>query len=541
MSRHLRADHGFRDRGILEGTAIWLRSDRAGRIDTRRRALRTWSTTPFDRRFTDARIAAPQEASGAGRPNAGVGRFLFELAAVTGLGARRLCAAALFAIVAGCGVEPPHNVVLISIDSLRADHVHSCGYPRQTSPSIDRLAAEGILFTTVVAPSSWTLPSHATLLTGLPPVAHGVVRVENSLGPGVLTLAEVFLQSGYETAGFVSGPFMSQVFGLHQGFETYDERLALVEREESHRIVTSPQLFESVTGWLRAWSEGSGGRPFFLFVHAWDVHYDYNPPAPYDDHFGPEYTRDFDFSDLEHNPAIHPGMAREDLDRLIALYDGEIRFTDRYIGELMATIDDLGLADSTVVAVTADHGEEFFEHGRKGHRKNLFDEVLLVPLVLRGPGVSPPGTRIETQARLMDVPSTLLSLAGVRIPDGFAAQDHAGTLLTVDLSRLFSNRSRGWDPPPAYADLHGGLGAVRHDGFKYIGTIDGTSEEHLYELESDPGERTNLVGDRIGRAAELRQALFQWRGRVTAVRHIPKDADLSPEMIEHLRALGYVD
>ena len=219
------------------------------------------------------------------------------------------------------------NVLLVSIDSLRADHLGSYGYERDTSPAIDALAREGVLFAQAIAPAPWTVPSHMTLLTGLPPEVHDVVSVRQKLSPDAVTLAEVLQGAGYDTAAFVSGPTVMAHFGFDHGFALYDESMVERRAKRAGSAVSSPGLVDLVSGWLGRWSDAGRRAPFFVFLHMWDVHYDYVPPPEYVERFDPGYAGDVDTRNFETSERLRRDMDPRDLQHVIALYDGEIRFT----------------------------------------------------------------------------------------------------------------------------------------------------------------------------------------------------------------------
>ncbi len=467
-----------------------------------------------------------------------------------------LLAAALSAGLAFVGspqdrpIRPPAapespNILLVSIDSLRSDHLHCYGYPRQTSPTIDRLAAQGAIFTTVVAPTSWTLPSHLTMLTSLPPLRHGVVNDGLRLDEDALTLAEVLWRAGYSTAGFVSGPYLDASYGFSQGFDTYDDySVAKPSDRLSHRGVTSPKLVDVVTKWLVGWSSAGRKRPFFLFAHMWDVHYDYTPPPPYDTMFDPEYTGTVTGENVESDSRIRKGMAPRDLEHLIALYDGEIRYTDEYLSRILDVLISLEVFDDTIVVLTADHGEEFFEHGRKTHRQALYDESVLVPLIIRFPPRVSAGLVVPQQVRLMDIPPTILSLAGINRPAEFGIAAEAATYAERDLSPLMTDdRSGSLVSPPAFLDLHPGsqegLYAIRTDRYKLLQL----SPEGLYELFdliADPGEHVNLLEHESDRVKALSLTLAMWKEHWRQRAHLAQQIRLTRDQEEKLRSLGYI-
>ncbi len=270
------------------------------------------------------------------------------------------------------------------------------------------------------------------MLTGLPSLVHQVVYDGRRLAEGNTTAAEVLKGAGYRTHAFVSAPYLHPIFGFDQGFEEYEvfgdtiydqpgfsfERLAtdpglqmeFDQREiESHRTRTSRAIANAVIRNL----DDVGDAPFFFFVHFFDVHFDYIPPDPYWKKFYPDYAGDLDAGDYATNPEINAEMDPDDLKYIEALYDGEILWTDEHLGAIIDALANTGLQDNTLVVITSDHGEEFFEHGRKGHRYTLFDEQLLVPLVLRLPGVLPPGLRVPGQVRTIDIMPTILDIVGI--------------------------------------------------------------------------------------------------------------------------------
>lgn len=446
------------------------------------------------------------------------------------------------------------NVLLVSIDTLRADHVHAYGYARETTPAIDRLAAEGVRFDLALAPAPWTLPSHVSLLTGLPPLRHGVLDDGRRLAAEAVTLAEALRDAGYTTAGFVSAPYLEADYGFAQGFDRYDDYTVSPASEHfSHRAVTSPRLLDAVTRWLDERESRRDDRPFFLFVHMWDPHYDFVPPPPFDRHFDPDYAGPVTGDDFERGGAVHAGMDPRDLAHVVALYDGEIAFTDLHLGRILDRLRASGALDRTLVVVTGDHGEEFFEHGTKGHRQNLYDTVLRVPFVMRLPGAIPGGVVVERQVRLLDVAPTILGVVGLDAPAGFAAGPGAagaaggGEPPARDLRPLFDpalDPTGGGAAPglPAAGDLHGELGSLRTERAKLVfGSYKGRPVAELYDLAVDPGEQRNLVGMAPALEAPLRDALARTRQGIADEPALSRDIQLDEDHRRRLRALGYVE
>lgn len=441
------------------------------------------------------------------------------------------------------------NVLLVSIDSLRADHVGAYGHAKDTTPTIDALAHDGTLFEWAITSAPWTIPAHATLLTGLPPEVHRVTSYTRRLAPEAVTLAEVLRDSGWDTAAFVSGPTVSARYGFDQGFASFDESVAEQDQIKARQGATSPGVVALVDAFLSRWSDDARQRPFFVFLHLWDVHYDYVPPPPYDRMFDPGYEGDLTTEDYPNNPRIWRGMDARELDHVRALYDGEIRFTDHHLGRLVARLRELGVLDDTIVVVTSDHGDEFFEHGLKGHALSVFDEVLHVPLVIRYPRRVAAGRRIVEQVRLMDVPATILGLADVPAPQGFGAPGLAERHRATDLSSWLGRGARTAMPTlPAFSQ---NLVGVRHESLRTptakLITVttprDGKKRTLLFDLAADPGERTNLARAETAPpfGPLLQTTLEAWQAETARQTGLSTRSVPQPAQEERLRALGYVE
>jgi arylsulfatase A-like enzyme len=385
-------------------------------------------------------------------------------------GGRLLVTGALLAVLCACGESrvPRVNLLLISLDSVRADFVGAYGAElphapdgSSPTPTLDRLAREGVLYENARSTTSWTLPAHASLFTGVPELVHGVEQDGQRLPERLSTLAETLRAKGWSTAGVYSGPYLDPRYGFGRGFERYaaaygpelaraaDEvevatrLLAAAEADRdaervrvatgrlqaaegaletaSHRDVSSEQVTERVLAELaRARADE---RPFFVFAHYFDPHYDYAPPEPFARAFDPAYDGALDARGFIVNGAIaafdsgSPSgrrrvVSERDLEHLEALYAGEVAWTDAQIGRVLAELERAGLADETLVVVVADHGDEFFEHGGIGHRRTLHEEVVRVPLILRLPGALVAGERRPEPIALADVPAHLAELLG---------------------------------------------------------------------------------------------------------------------------------
>jgi len=347
------------------------------------------------------------------------------------------------------------NVVLISIDSLRRDFLGVYGRQAtftqelELSPHLDALAAESTVFDDAFTTTSWTLPSHISLMTGLSDRHHGVEIDDYRRDPLHETLAEAFQQAGYQTGGFFSGPYLDPKYGFGDGFDQYASAMMTPEdlarhiqswmsrsqqkgdppppasfakdmRDRlSHVDITSPRINELASRFL---SEASD-KPFFLFLHYFDAHYDHIPDAAepgLGTKFDPGYKGQMGGENWYFNPAVRdlkPPFSRRisdrDLDHVKALYEAEIHWVDRHIGMIRAQLKEQGLADNTIIAVVGDHGDEFFEHGAIGHRSTLYCELMRIPMIIHIPDVADSGARVASVSRIYDIAPTLLDYAGV--------------------------------------------------------------------------------------------------------------------------------
>jgi len=418
------------------------------------------------------------------------------------------------------------NILLYVVDTLRADHLGCYGYRRPTSPEIDAFATEGMVFTDAVAQAPWTKPASASIHTGRYPSRHGAVTLMQRIRSDVPTLAEELRAAGYRTAGFVTNANVSGEFGFNRGFERYD----YLPEEPTRAGVHVPA--DAVTTAATSWLASGDDRPFFLYLHVTDPHAPYAPPPTFAERFR-DPSLHASLPDVP-NPVqviekVRALATEENVAALAALYDGEIAFTDASFGALMAALRARGLAEKTIVVVTADHGEEFTDHGGFEHGYTLYRELVHVPLVMHVPGVG--RTQIPSLVRQIDVMPTLLGYAGVPAANGLDGRD---------LRPLIA----GAAAPPAEAFTHTRLGTadaaaiVTHDWKVIVYGDPRPTDVEAYDRERDPEERTN-VADRwpilVGWA---RQRLVQWSAGATPS---APDAVLPPELEERLRALGYVN
>ncbi|MFH1998564.1 MAG: sulfatase [Planctomycetota bacterium] len=452
----------------------------------------------------------------------------------------------LWAASFGCSqqAEPRlPNIILLSIDTLRADHLSCYGADQATSPWIDRLAAKGARFVDVISHSPSTAPSHMSIFTSTYPGVHGVHIRDEGLRFGRLpeklqSLPEVLQAQGYRTAAFTGGAQVTAGFGFERGFEVYKEDMFRLEDQD----------FDPVLDWL---AKVGPDEPFFLFLHTYEVHAPYQPPAPYDTLFDPDYTGRIS-GEWNEKEWFDKLMALRPLDdrevrHLKALYDGEILYTDQAFSRFFKTLAEKGLFgnEKTLLILTSDHGEEFMEHGRLAHMQ-LYQEIMKVPLIFYWPGVIPEGVVVPGQVRLIDLVPTLFDCVGM--PAWPQAQG-------VSLKTWIQAGSR--ETLPAFSENHHQKDerTLRIDDFTYYAR--GKKGAELYARDMDSGERKNLLGpgqdrgqyksitDTLGKAVDaFLMENEKHRNRLgildaaegTDDIHSDKDKDLE----ERLRTLGYI-
>ncbi len=421
------------------------------------------------------------------------------------------------------------NIVLISLDTVRADHLSTYGYPRPTTPHIDRLAGQGVLFENAFSPASWTLPSHAAMFTELLPHQHGADWFR-PLDAGPSTLAEVLRSLGYETAGFNSNLYYGQKgWGLAQGFEIYEDNgsslrhnLAathmarvlfqpLYERFDTYDALPRRNAGEVNRGVLR-WFRQRSTRPFFLFINYFDAHEPYFAPPPYDRRFGqvPDAVQRKVRPMIDDEERFPWPLTEEEKSSLIAGYDNCLAYLDSEVGQLLRFLADSPGWSHTVVIITSDHGESFGEHGRYSHGRDLYRETLQVPLIILGPGI-PAGLRIPHIARIREIFPTIL---------GFAL-DHDSSFARYSLCRYWTP---GFRPEPFDEMVVSELNPFFHETGRPLAISLMTAEWHylhhssgrreLYRWPTDPEESLNLseLPEYEGTLQALHQQLYEYVG-----------------------------
>ena len=436
------------------------------------------------------------------------------------------------------------NLILISIDCLRADHVGAYGYRRSTTPSIDELAKEAVVFENAWSSSSWTIPSHMSMLTGLPPSIHGLAGSPESFWAGrskglarsVPYLPELLARAGYETDGLVSSAPLSPAYGFERGFNLYRQHGARASDVVDSALALSRQ---------------SKGRRQFLFVHLIDPHWPYQPAIEFRqyaenfiDRFGP---RPQEISELltkvrDRRPPENP----DEITQAVHLYDAAIAYTDQELGRLFDGLEEMGLYEQSLILMTADHGEAFFEHDNWMHDGTLYEEEIRVPLIVKWPGRVEPRT-VKTPVSHEDIFTTLLEAAGLSAPSSQGVNLRDLTRgAKPDNRHVVSEVSR--ESPRGTMRLI----ALRDGNLKYIATLLGSPdgeisldevvEEELYDLAQDPAEKRNLLTESSREATRFRRLLRTYVERVGRTKADEGELLLrDEEMDSRLRALGYVN
>jgi arylsulfatase A-like enzyme/Tfp pilus assembly protein PilF len=392
--------------------------------------------------------------------------------------------------------------MLITLDTTRWDRIGAYGDGAASTPNLDRLAGEGVLFEQAIAPAPLTLPAHSTLFTGLLPPRHGV-RDNGGyvLDPKHKTLASTMKELGRQTGGFVGAFVLDGKFGLDAGFDTYYDKFD-VSRQRSVSLGSISRTAGEVVNNAMPWLDQHAGSPFFAWLHFYDAHSPYSPPEPF-------------LSSFRDRP-----------------YAGEIAYVDSQVGRLLQWLDTRGLADRTIVVVIGDHGESLQEHGEATHGLFIYESTTRVPFVIRAPYSAARGRRVPGVVRTEDVMPTVLELVGVRAPDGLEGRSlaplltGAATDLNLDAysESLYARNHYGWSE----------LRSLRSGRFKLIST----TRPELYDLERDPKEQRNLFDERRPLAERMTQELERLGADGPGEAAAPSAVD--PETRARLAALGYI-
>jgi arylsulfatase A-like enzyme len=479
-------------------------------------------------------------------------------------------ASAASAASAGSRRTRPQGVILVIVDTLRRDHLDAWGYERQTAPVLSGLAGDGVRFADAIAQCTWTKVSVPSILSSLYPTAHGVVDLSDRLPAAADTLAESFRQAGYATMATSAWPFTGQMTNLHQGVELLYEGGSVELPPGASRTKTTRWFTDRVLEFV----EHHRDEPFFVTLHTGDPHSPYRPFDRYAGLWSEPGADAWHAETLERaRPHIEDPFFRnfelptaDDLDRAgipldewrdheVAWYDGSIRGVDTEIGRLLDRLEHLGLTDDVVVAVVADHGEEFFEQGMNWHGTNLYGPQTDVPFILWGPGFLPAGVTVDEPVGLIDVAPTLLSLARLPIPASAQGRDLLPLVAATAAGEAPS--ARGFRVEPVFAERttegiergfpRGALPtswAVVTSDWRLIrnpGAPEGAPEVELYDRRTDPLSLTDVAAEHPEVVERLAQTLAGWRAWVDDHK-LEADASgqVSAEELERLRSLGYL-
>ncbi len=459
--------------------------------------------------------------------------------------------------LAGCGrareESRPKNVLLITIDTCRSDRIGAYGHPTIRTPALDGLARDGVTFTYAHAPAPMTLPSHTSIMTSLYPRSHLVLSHAYTLDERPPTLAQILKEHGYATAAFVSSHVLDKKYGLARGFDAYWERW-LVDPNYVSRVRERGR--DVTTKVATTWLERLPAQPFFAWVHYFQPHKPYEPAEPFAALYDPGYAGRITAAvdTLQRIWRERVVLEPPDLAHLVALYEGEVSTADQEVARLLATLEDCGLADDTIVIVTADHGEVLYEHEFYfGHDIMLYRPSLNVPLVMTGRGLFPRGRIVTEPVRLIDLTPTILDALG--IPPSEVGEFEGRSLLPLVAEKGRRGGARVGDAAAAQSapadtffaevfppkeewkvqERH----AIETRGWKLI-LDEGTGRRQLFDLDADPAERADLAAALPETAAAYLAAWEAWKASKAA--EFRQDFPvIDKETEERLRALGYLD
>lgn len=394
---------------------------------------------------------------------------------------------------------PPRNVIVITMDTTRADALGAYGSKKVMTPVLDGLAAHGLVFDQAYSHAPITLPSHTSIMTGLTPPRHGVRNnITYQLSPRHRTLAKILSEHGFATGAFVSSIILDSRFGLDQGFDVYEDNIVHYTVKAAKAIVTrrARTTIDDAIAWLDQHQANDADRPFFSWVHLYDAHAPYDPPLPFKQAYAD------------------------------SLYEGEIAYMDQQIGRLVAHLQAQGLAQDTLIIVTADHGESFGEHGEATHGFFCYGATTHVPLILSQPVFGKPGERLDYRVQGIDIAPTILDWLGLPVPAEFE-----GKLLSSNEPRAVFSEAVIPQEDFYLAPVH----SLKDERYSFYYS----SDLELYDLQADPGERKNLAAsdpDLTGQYVDKMEALLDAAKSAEAAERVSVDQ----ATIEMLRSLGYV-
>jgi len=435
------------------------------------------------------------------------------------------------------------NLVILLIDTLRADHVGAMGAKRVKTPALDRFAKQSVKCSRCQAPANWTKPSCATVLTGLYPDTHLTRGDKSRLSKSFRLISEMVKEKGFSTAAFIANGYLASEFGFNRGWDKYVNYIREERRTEAEHV------FKETAEWI----ESVKDKRFLAYIQTIDPHVPYDPPKkdlalydaePYEGVIRPRSTGQL----LEEYKKKRVSFNPRDRKRLHALYNGEVTYHDRYLDRFIRKLADLDLLDDTLIAVCADHGEEFFEHGSVGHGHTLFQELLHVPMFFRHPEFAPAGSELSQVMSLVDIVPTMLDAAGLPLPDELEGNSLLPLFSGERQKRPVAGFSSFWSEP----DSRNLSWSVRMNNWKLY--TKGPARTYLYDIVNDPREKKDVDDDKPLALRAGRIYLGQFIGapdkkrwnRISAAAKIPKkkkeeEAEIPSDLREQLRALGYIN
>jgi arylsulfatase A-like enzyme len=440
------------------------------------------------------------------------------------------------------------NVLLIGIETLRADHVSCLGYHRNTTPTFDKLAKEGVLFSKAIATSSWTMPTNMSAFTSLYPSVHKTTTYQERLPEGRNTLAQILKENGYLTAAFVSNATLGHQYGFSKGFDLYDDFSVALDLgvdlfgnndrtgQNARTTLTNEVVSRAAIGWLQK----NHTKQFFMFVFYFDPHYDYIPPPPFDTVFDPDYKGSINGRDIAYEPRKSTRPPQRDLDHIIALYDGEILYTDGYVSKLLEKFAEYRILDETLIIIFGDHGDEFYEHGSTAHSHSLYTELTHIPLIFNWPRAIPRNKRVSAIVGQVDIMPTVLDYLDIEY-DGFMQGSSLRPLIEGQKNNLHD---------VVYSELTTAenkvLSAATTEDYKFILNLS-TGSKQLFDLNNDPNEQINIYESRSSAGSvPLEYQLKQWfvnNEKITKQlfgnENLQK-IELDEDQLRQLKSLGYL-
>ena len=441
------------------------------------------------------------------------------------------------------------NVLLITIDALRVDHLGCLKYGNTDTSNVDRLYESGILFLQAISQSSHTPESFPAILASIWPLK---LKGSKFLPNEAVTIAEILKQAGYTTVAIHSNPYLSRAFNYHKGFDFFDDdlylgssRLSAFLKRATNYIKVRPHLTaEEMNDKTIAWLKKHGSSKFFLWLHYMDPHGPYQPPREYLAEFGISKHLSYRFMHRLWRRAKvnHSSVTEEERELLLKLYEAEIKYLDDQLGILFDKIKASGLFERTLIVITSDHGEAFGEHGKFDHPRQLYEENIHVPLLIICPSKLPAGKVISEQVRLIDLAPTIVDILNLDLnPNPFQGRSF------LPLIRGEKNET-----PMVVSEVSGEdkeknikRFSVRGEGYKYIATFEAEriTHEELYNLENDPKETHNIIEKEPDRAESFRMQLEEHirQNHHGMVQFQAEQVTLNEEVKDRLKALGYID